>query len=207
VSTTGATPAISTQALNRATLARQLLLAREQQPAVTVVERLAGMQAQMARPPFVGLWSRVDGFTRQDLLAPLRAKTIVRVTAMRATLHLMSSADYLTFRGTLHPMLTRSLRTIFKASLDEVDLDAVAATARQFLHDSPSTFAVLRDHLAARYPDLNPRLLGYAIRMLLPLVQVPGPDPFGFPAACGFAPADIWLGPRSTSRTGRRWSC
>jgi hypothetical protein len=180
--------------LNRATLARQLLLARERQPAVTVVERLAGMQGQMARPPFVGLWSRIDGFTRQDLLEPLRARTIVRVTAMRATLHLVSSADYLKFRGTLHPMLTRALRGIFKSSLDGVDLDAITATARHFLNDRPATFAVLRDYLAARHPDLNPRLLGYAIRMLVPLVQVPGADPFGFPAACRFAPADTWLG-------------
>jgi hypothetical protein len=180
--------------LNRATLARQLLLAREKRPAVKVVERLAGMQAQLARPPFLGLWSRIEGFRREDLLKPLHARTIVRVTAMRATLHLLSSADYVKFRGTLHPMLTRSLRSIFKSSLDGVDLAAVAATARQFLGDTPATFAVLRDHLATRHPETNPRLLGYAIRMLVPLVQVPEPGPFGFPAACGFAPADTWLG-------------
>ena len=115
---------ISQRALNRATLARQMLLVRETLPTVQAVERLAGMQSQLARPPFVGLWSRLEGFRREDLLKALHARTIVRVTAMRATLHLLSAADYVEFRGTLHPMLTRSLRSIFKASIDGVDLDA-----------------------------------------------------------------------------------
>ncbi len=191
---TGPVATISQRALNRATLARQLLLIRETQPAVQAVERLAGMQSQLARPPFVGLWSRLEGFRREDLLKALHARTIVRVTAMRATLHLLSANDYVKFRGTLQPMLTRSLRSIGKAGVDAVDLDAVAASAKQFLGATPATFAVLRDHLATRHPDTNPRLLGYAIRMLVPLVQVPGPDPFGFPAACDFATADTWLG-------------
>jgi hypothetical protein len=170
-----------------------MLLSRERRPALEAVERLAGLQAQQPRPPFLGLWSRSAGFAREDLLKALHARTIVRVTAMRGTLHLLSAADYLQFRATLHPMLIRSLRTIFKSSLDAVDMDAIGATARQFLGQTPATFAVLRDHLAARHPDTNPRLLGYAIRMMVPLVQVPGPDAFGFPAACRFAPADSWL--------------
>jgi hypothetical protein len=185
---------ISLRALNRATLARQMLLARETIAPLKAVERLAGLQSQLARPPFLGLWSRLEGFTRDDLLKPLHARKIVRVTAMRGTLHLLSAADYVRFRGTLHPMLTRALRSLFKSSLDNVDMDALSTTARQFLSDTPATFAVLRSHLAARHPDTNPRLLGYAIRMMVPLVQVPGPDPFGFPAACRFSPADIWLG-------------
>jgi hypothetical protein len=185
--------AITPRGLNRATLARQMLLAREALPAVQAVERLVGMQSQLARPPFLGLWSRLAGFTRDDLLQPLHARTIVRVTAMRATLHLLSSADYIQFRGTLQPMLTRALRSIFKSQVDGLDLERIAATAHRYLANTPATFAVLRDHLASHYPDLNPRLLGYAIRMLVPLVQVPGPDPFGFPAASCFAPADAWL--------------
>ena len=55
------------RALNRATLARQMLLRREAVSPVRAVERLAGLQAQVPRPPFVGLWSRVDGFRREDL--------------------------------------------------------------------------------------------------------------------------------------------
>ena len=84
---------ITDRGLNRAALARQMLLAREALPAVQAVERLAGMQSQLARPPFLGLWSRLAGFTRDDLLQPLHARRIVRVTAMRATLHLLSADE------------------------------------------------------------------------------------------------------------------
>jgi len=52
------------------------------------------MQAQEATPPFVGLWTRVDGFQREDLHAALHERAVVRATAMRATLHLMSAGDY-----------------------------------------------------------------------------------------------------------------
>ena len=63
----GASPILSRRQLNRATLARQLLLAREEAPVVETVERLCGMQAQEPKPPFVGLWTRLAGFTSSDL--------------------------------------------------------------------------------------------------------------------------------------------
>ena len=59
---------LSERAMNRATLARQMLLQREKATPVAVVERLAGMQAQLARPPFVGIWSRLQGFAAADLI-------------------------------------------------------------------------------------------------------------------------------------------
>lgn len=53
---------LSGRALNRATLARQMLLGREAIPAVTAVERLVGLQAQAPFPPYFALWTRVAGF-------------------------------------------------------------------------------------------------------------------------------------------------
>lgn len=80
--------------LNRATLARQLLLERRRISPVAAVERLAGMQAQWAPAPYVGLWTRVEGFRRELLEQALLARRIVRAVLMRGTIHLVSLADY-----------------------------------------------------------------------------------------------------------------
>ena len=80
--------------LNRATLARQLLLERRKVGVVGAVERLAGLQAQWAPAPYVGLWTRLDGFRRETLERALLARRIVRAVLMRGTIHLVSLADY-----------------------------------------------------------------------------------------------------------------
>ncbi len=77
---------LSREQLNRATLARQMLLAREELDPPEAVARLAGLQAQEPKPPFIGLWSRLEGFERADLIGALRSRTVVRATLMRATL-------------------------------------------------------------------------------------------------------------------------
>src|SRR5688572_6076824 len=86
---------LSRKALNRAYLARQMLLERHRVSPVEAIERLVGLQAQQPRPPFVGLWSRVEGFRREDLLRLIEERTVVRSTLWRGTLHLTSAADYL----------------------------------------------------------------------------------------------------------------
>ena len=78
---------ISTRALNRAFLARQMLLARHSVSALDAIERLVGLQAQVARPPFIGLWTRLRDFDRSELATALHERRAVRVTAMRGTLH------------------------------------------------------------------------------------------------------------------------
>jgi DNA glycosylase AlkZ-like len=89
--------------LNRATLARQLLLERRRLGLVAAVERVAGLQAQWAPAPYVGLWTRVDGFRREALERALLARRIVRAVLMRGTIHLVSLADYATFGAAVGP--------------------------------------------------------------------------------------------------------
>lgn len=80
--------------LNRATLARQMLLRREAIGVVEAVERLAGMQAQYSPSPYIGLWSRLMGFRLEDLTDAILDRRVVKATLMRWTLHLASARDY-----------------------------------------------------------------------------------------------------------------
>ena len=185
---------LTARQLNRALLARQMLLSREDATVLGAVERLAGLQAQLARPPFVGLWTRLEGFRRGDLLDPLHRREAVRVTAMRGTLHLMTAADYLGLRGTLQPMLSRGMRSILRERATALDIAVLEEEARAFFGGAPATFDALRDHLKAKFPEGDERAMAYAIRMHLPLVQVPADTAWGFPASADFALADAWLG-------------
>ena len=80
--------------LNRATLARQLLLERKQLSPTAVIEHLVGMQAQSPPAPYVGIWTRTTGFRREALERELAAGTVVKATVMRQTLHLVTRRDY-----------------------------------------------------------------------------------------------------------------
>jgi len=183
---------LSVQALNRATLARQLLLAREPIPVAEAVGRLCGMQAQEPKPPFLGLWTRLDGFQPSDLNAALRDRSLVRATMMRATLHLMTGSDYTAFRTTMQPMLDGALRVLGDRAKG-MDLAKVVPAARALLDEEPRTFNEVRALLQERFPDVNDRALGYAVRLCVPLVMVPTEDRWGFPRAARFTPAGGWL--------------
>src|SRR5687768_4003177 len=146
---------LSRRALNRALLARQMLLFREAIPAVAAVERLVGLQAQQARPPFVGLWSRIAGFEREELLSLIRRREVVRATLMRCTLHLMSRADYLAFRPALQPALTGAMRGILRERMNSFPLDAVLGEARRLYAERPRTFTELRTELVRAFPGAD----------------------------------------------------
>jgi hypothetical protein len=80
--------------LNRALLARQLLLERVRTPLPRAVERMGGVQAQYAPSMYVGLWSRLQGFERHALDRALERRSVVQGTLMRVTIHLVSARDY-----------------------------------------------------------------------------------------------------------------
>jgi hypothetical protein len=186
---------MTTRELNRATLARQMLLARERRPVVGAVEQLLAMQAQLPRPPFAGLWCRLEGFTRADLVKALTARTVVRGTSMRGTIHLMSAADFLKFRGCLQPGLDGGMHAILKERAQQMDIAKVLAHARAFL-ETPHNFEEVRDHLMSKFPGGDDRALGYVARMSLPLLQVPSEAPWAFDAQSDFVNAETWIGKR-----------
>ena len=87
--------------LNRATLARQLLLQRKRLSPSAVIERLVGMQAQWPPAPYVGIWTRTTSFRRESLERELARAAVVKATVMRQTLHLVTRRDYGLLRAAL----------------------------------------------------------------------------------------------------------
>jgi Winged helix DNA-binding domain len=181
--------------INRATLARQMLLAREKIAPLKAIERLVGMQAQWPRPPFTGLWSRVQGFARADLAKLLDQRKVVRATSLRGTLHVVTAKDFVALRPTLQPVLEAGMRTILRRKGAAVDADRLVEQARALLAEEPRTFEELRERLLHDNPEGDERAMGYAVRMLLPLVQVPDDESaWSFPTQARFALAEKWLG-------------
>lgn len=188
------TKALTLRALNRATLARQLLLAREGLAPLAAVERLFALQAQWPKPPFVALWSRLDGFRREELVSLLEGRKLVRTTLLRGTIHLVTAKDYLRVRPSLQPMLSKAVTTVLKERAKGLDLPGLVKDARAAFTERPRTFTELRDALSAARPDADERAMGLAVRMELPLVQVPDGSRWAFPADASFAVAEEWLG-------------
>jgi hypothetical protein len=187
--------ALTLRDINRSTLARQMLLARERVTPLAAIERLVGLQAQWPRPPFIGLWSRVDGFEREALTRLFAQKKIVRATFLRATIHVATAKDFIGLRPAIQPALEQAMRGILRERLANIDLESLTARAQEILERQPRTFDQLRDEFLRADPKADERAMGYAVRMLLPLVQVPeeGAE-WGFPAQACFAPANTWLG-------------
>lgn len=189
----GGAPTLTRRALNRATLARQLLLERARLSPVEAVEALAGLQAQAPRPPFIGLWTRLEKLSAQDVLEAFEKRQLVRATAMRGTLHWLSAKDYRQLRAALQPALTWGMKSILRERAEALDLPALEKAARALFSERPRTFDEAREELVRRFPKGDERAMGFAVRNVIPLVQVPRGAPWGFPATADFALADEWL--------------
>jgi hypothetical protein len=189
--------------LNRATLARQMLLERENVSALEAVERLVALQAQVTSPPYVGLCTRLKDFRREELTRLMQERRVVRATLMRATLQLMTADDYLLLRPALQPALTRSMRSIAGKRLDGLNLDRLVEAARKFFEE-PRTFADLRPLLSELEPHRDQSALAYAVRTQLPLVQVPSDGVWGYSGKAPFTTPERWFGRSPSGSEGAR---
>jgi hypothetical protein len=184
---------LSLRQLNRATLARQMLLERDTVSASEALERLVGMQAQLPMPPYVGLWTRLRDFQRDDLASLIEERKVVRATMMRATLHLVTTNDYLRLRGAIQPVLDAAQESIAKRRDDSVDFDAVLKEGNRLLKEQPRTFAEITKHFEAFMPDADIGAMRYTIRTKLPLVQVPTTTGWRYPGTPEFTLAEDYL--------------
>lgn len=193
--TVGVKETLSQRALNRATLARQLLLERSTISAVEAVEHLVGLQAQAPFSPYYQLWSRLAGFRPDDLAKPILDRDVVRIVVMRGTIHLLSASDALRIRPLVQPIMDRDLDTnpTWSPGMKGLDRAEFASFARTVLRDDPLTMAEMSPVFAEQFPGFDPKSLAHAARGLLPLVQVPPRAVWGRSGQTRLTPLESWV--------------
>ncbi|MEV0990638.1 winged helix DNA-binding domain-containing protein [Streptomyces sp. NPDC049949] len=162
---------LDTRSLNRATLARQLLLRRAALSAEDAVAHLLGLQAQNVKPPYFQLHARLAGFRPAALAELMESRKAVRMVTMRSTIHTHTAHDALTLRPLVQAARDREVNA-FRKGLVGVDLERLGELARAFVEAEPRTMGEIREELLAYWPDADPQSLSVAARCRLPLVQV-----------------------------------
>ena len=174
--------------LNRTVLARQSLLARAPVALPSALERIGGIQAQYAPSMYVGLWSRVEGFERSQLDAALDSRSVVQGTLMRATIHLVSAADYWPLAiATRQARRTWWLRSERGRGITAGEMEATAARAERLLADGPAEHAALEGAVG------RTRMEG--LHQFLDIVRVPPSGTWARRRANRYAAAVHWIGP------------
>jgi hypothetical protein len=175
---------LSERQLNRALLARQLLLERGRMPLPRALERVAGIQAQYAPSMYVGLWSRLAGLERDAVTAALERRTVVQATLMRSTIHLVSKADFWPFA-----LATREARReSWQRSVPGAPGPrAMAAAARRRRGARPAS----RKEIDALLGKETARGVG----LWIDLVRVPPSGTWERRRADLYAAAEDWVGP------------
>jgi hypothetical protein len=161
------------RALNRATLARQMLLARQPRPITDAVAHLIGLQAQVTEGPYQGLWSRLGGFRHEDLTSLIQDRTLLRATSLRATLHLHTVPDMVGLRPLVQPVLDRMWQAAFGKRIGSADRARVAKLGRRLLDNGPITAGALGKALQPDFPDADPLALSVLLQVRETLIQVP----------------------------------
>jgi len=185
---------LSRRALNRALLARQLLLERHAISVPAAIERLAGMQSQAPKAPYVGLWTRLEDFDPAVLERLMLRRRAVRLGLMRRTLHLVTARDCLAWWPLVQPVVAASVNGNWGRHLGGVDRAAVARAGRELVEERPRTHAELSRALAERWPVAEVPALGHAVGAEVPLVQLPPRGLWSSSGQATLTTAEAWLG-------------
>jgi hypothetical protein len=173
-----------------------MLLSRKSLSAAKAIERLVGMQAQVPSSPYIGLWSRIEAFQPDELSRLISARRAVRMSLMRCTIHLVTARDCFALRPVMQPVLERGLYvgSPFGRQIEGVDMGALLAAGRAALDEKPRTTADMRKLLIRKWPEYDANSLAYAVRYLLPIVQIPPRGLWGGKGLPTYSTAEAWLG-------------
>jgi hypothetical protein len=173
--------------LNRALLARQLLLERADMPLREAVEQVGGLQTQYAPSGYVGLWTRLAGFRRAALTEALEDRSIVQATLMRTTIHMVSRREFWPFAlGIRQARRAWARRVHLHPNATEAMTEDGAARLRAALADGPRTVRELG--------DLADGFLGW-VGLWVDLVRVPPSGTWEHRRADRLGLAATWVGP------------
>jgi hypothetical protein len=180
---------LSTRALNRALLARQLLLERSHVSIAEAVEQVGGLQTQYAPSGYVGLWTRVADFARDDLTRALEERIVVQASLMRVTIHIVSRREYWSYAlGVRRARRVWALR--FEGAAEEPAMAEAADRLRAALEDGPRSVKELGALGAGFIGNLG---------LWVDLVRVPPSGTWERRRADRLALAEDWLGPPNVS--------
>ena len=179
---------LSERELNRALLARQLLLERRRLSLPKALERIGGIQAQYAPSMYVGLWTRLQGFERDQLTRALERRTVVQGTSLRATIHLLSPGDWWTFAiATARQRREDWVRSRKLAT--GAEMGATAKRVRGLFAEAPVERKALQEAVGLGAPGIS------GINAWIDLVRAPPSGTWERRRADLFADAADWLGP------------
>jgi Winged helix DNA-binding domain len=185
---------LSPRALNRALLARQLLLERVEAPIPRALERICGVQSQYAPSAYVGLWSRVARLARHDLTRALERRRVVQATLLRVTIHMVSSGDYWPFTEAVrHERREWWLKAARRMAVER-EVVAAVARVRELLADGPRPRDELVKALGIDSTTWN------GVGLWLDLVRVPPSGTWDQRSANLYGLAVDWLGPSTATR-------
>ena len=176
--------------LNRALLARQLLLDRGRSSIPKALERIGGIQAQYAPSMYIGLWSRVEGLDRAGLTRALERRSVVQGTMMRATIHLVSRGDYWPLTAAIRASRLAWWERVHP-NADPRTMRAAARKLRRFLRDGPRRWKEIQEHLG--------RDAALGVGAYVDLVRIPPSGTWDQRRADLYGLAEDWVGPEDSS--------